>query len=100
MQTEDSFFGSLGHMLGAAIRAIVHVLQSVFGGFGTALGEFFAGMAHALGMETSVLNFALLLLGILLITSAVRAFLRRAFIAGAFWLFLGLLLLGGLIGGN
>lgn len=31
MQNEDSFFGSLGAMLGAVIRAIVDGLRYVFG---------------------------------------------------------------------
>ncbi|SAI71535.1 Uncharacterised protein [Bordetella ansorpii] len=100
MQTEDSFFGTLGAFLGGAIRVVVDALQAVFGGLGTALAEFFAGMARALGMGPSVFNFALLLLGLLLLWTALRAFMRRSVIAGIFWLFLGLLLLGGLIGGG
>lgn len=99
MQTEDSFFGSLGAILGGVIRAIVEALQGVFGGLGTALAEFFSGLAHAMGMGPSVFNFALLLLGLLLLWAALRAFVGRSVIAGLFWLFLALLLLGGLIGG-
>lgn len=51
MQNEDSFFGSLGAMLGAVIRAIVDGLRYVFGGLGRALGDFFGGLASALGMS-------------------------------------------------
>ena len=58
------------------------------------------GLARALGMGPSVFNFALLLLGLLLLWTALRAFMRRSIIAGIFWLFLALLLLGGLIGGG
>ncbi|WP_459618244.1 hypothetical protein [Bordetella sp. 2513F-2] len=99
MQTESSFFGSLGAMLGEVIRAIVGALQAVFGGLGSALGDFFSGMAAALGMSPSVFNFGLLVLGLLLLWAALRAFMGRAIVAGLFWLVLAILLLGGLIGG-
>ncbi|ULY35601.1 hypothetical protein HRJ92_09825 [Bordetella pertussis] len=92
------FFGSLGAMLGAVIRAIVDGLRYVFGGLGRALGDFFGGLASALGMSPSVFNFALLVLGLLLLWTAVRAFMGRAIVAGIFWLVLAMLLLGGLIG--
>ncbi|GAB1578831.1 hypothetical protein [Bordetella petrii] len=99
MQTEDSFFGSVGAMLGEVIRAIVAGLRYVFGGLGSALGDFFSGLAGALGMGPSIFNFALLVLGLVLLWAAVKAFLRRAIVAGIFWLVLAMLLLGGLIGG-
>lgn len=98
MQTEDSFFGSLGAMLGEVIRAIVAGLRYVFGGFGTALGDFFSGLAGALSMSPSVFNFALLVLGLVLLWAAIQAFLRRAIVTGMFWLVLAVLLLSGLIG--
>lgn len=98
MQTEDSFFGSVGAMLGEVIRAIVAGLRYVFGGLGSALGDFFSGLAGALGMSPSIFNFALLILGLVLLWAAVKAFLRRAIVAGIFWLVLAMLVLGGLIG--
>jgi len=97
MQTDDSFFGSLGAMLGGAIRAIVEALRAVFGGLGGALGDFFSGLARSLGMSPSVFNFALLLLGLLLLWTAVRAFMARSIFSGLFWLVLAILLLGALI---
>lgn len=98
MQTENSFFSSVGAVLGEVIRAIVSGVRYVFGGLGEAVGDFFSGLAGSLGMSPSVFNFALLILGLLLLWTAVKAFLRRAIVAGLFWLLLAMLLLGGLIG--
>jgi len=98
MQTETSFFGSVGAVIGEVIRAIVSGLRYVFSGFGSAIGDFFAGLAGALGMSPSVFNFALLVLGLMLLWAAVSAFMRRAIVAGIFWLILAMLLLSGLIG--
>jgi len=97
MQTDDSFFGSMGAMLGGAIRAIVEALRAVFGGLGRAVAEFFSGLSASLGMSPSVFNIALLLLGLLLLWTALRAFLARSIFSGLFWLVLAILLLGALI---
>jgi len=98
MQTENSFFGSVGAVIGEVIRAIVSGVRYLFGGFGSALGDFFSGLAGALGMSPSIFNFALLILGLALLWAAVKAFLRRSIVAGIFWLILAMLLLSGLIG--
>jgi hypothetical protein len=98
MQTENGFFSSAGAVLGEVIRAIVSSIRYVFGGLGSAVGDFFSGLASALDMSPSVFNFALLILGLVLLWAAITAFARRAIIAGIFWLFLAMLLLSGLIG--
>jgi hypothetical protein len=98
MQSENSFFGSAGAVIGDVIFAIVSGIRYVFGGVGSAIGDFFSGLAGALSMSPSVFNFALLLLGLLLLWSAIRAFLRRSIISGLFWLLIAMLLLSGLIG--
>ncbi|CAM3725052.1 hypothetical protein [Bordetella tumulicola] len=98
MQTENSFFGSVGAILGEVIRAIVSGIRYVFGGFGSAIGDFFSGLAGALGMSPSVFNFALLILGLLLFWAAIKAFIGRSIVSGLFWLLLAMLLLSGLIG--
>lgn len=98
MQTENGFFSGAGAILGEVIRAIVSGIRYVFGGLGSAVGDFFSGLAGALGMSPSLFNFALLILGLVLLWAAIRAFARRGFIAGLFWLLLAMLLLSGLIG--
>ncbi|MVW72054.1 MULTISPECIES: hypothetical protein [unclassified Bordetella] len=98
MQNESGFFGSAGAVLGEVIRAIVSGIRYVFGGLGSAIGDFFSGLAGALDMSPSVFNFALLILGLLLLWAAIKSFARRGIIAGIFWLFLATLLLSGLIG--
>jgi hypothetical protein len=54
-------------------------------------------MSKALGITPSLLGVVVLVIGLLLLYAAVRAFLRRSIIAGLIWLFFGLWLLGGLI---
>lgn len=98
MQTETSFFGSVGAVIGEVIRAIVSGIRYLFSGFGSAIGDFFSGLAGALGMSTSIFNFVLLLLGLWLLWAAVKAFMHRSIVSGLFWLLLGMLLLSGLIG--
>ncbi|OZI44819.1 hypothetical protein CEK29_09020 [Bordetella genomosp. 5] len=96
---DDSFFSSAGAMLGGIIRAIVDGLRWLFGGLGGALSDFFNGLAQAMGMSASVFNFALLILGLLFVWAAIKAFLGRSIFSGLFWLLLAMLLLGALIGG-
>lgn len=98
MQSESSFFGSVGSVIGEVILAIVSGIRYVFGGLGSAMGDFFSGLATALGMSPSIFNFALLILGLMLLWAAVKALLNRAIVAGLFWLFLAMLLLSGLVG--
>lgn len=97
MDQVDSFFGSLGTVLGEVIRTIVTALKSVLGGFGTAISDFFSGLAQAMGMSPSLFNFALLVLGVLFLWAAVKALLRRSLLGCLFWLVLAVLVLGGLI---
>lgn len=98
MQSENSFFGSVGSVVGEVIAAVVSGIGYVFSGLGSAAGDFFAGLANALEMSPSVFNFGLLIVGLLLFWAAIKAFLRRAIIAGLFWLFIAMLLLSGLVG--
>jgi hypothetical protein len=94
----DSFFESLGSTLGQVIRAIVGALKYVLGGFGRAIGDFSAGLAHAMGMNASVFNFAILILGLLLLVAAIKALLRRSILGFIFWIILAVVVLGALIG--
>lgn len=97
MPSESSFFGSVGTVIGEVILAIVSGIRYAFGGLGSAMGDFFSGLASALGMSPSVFNFGLLILGLMLLWAAVKAFLGRSIVSGLFWLFLAMLLLSGLV---
>ncbi|APX73839.1 Uncharacterised protein [Achromobacter insolitus] len=96
MQTEDGFFASLGSMLGEALRSVVAGLKWLLGGLGKAFGDFYSGLAGAMGMNPSIFNFILLALGLMCLWAAVKALLRRSIIGFLFWLVVALLLLGGL----
>lgn len=96
MQVE-SFFEWLGQALGAVIRFIVEGLSGFLDLFGGAVAGFINGLSKALGITPSLLGMLFLIIGLLLLYAAVRAFLRRSIIAGLIWLFFGLWLLGGLI---
>ena len=54
-------------------------------------------MARALGMDTSIVSIAVLVIGLLFLYSAVRAFMRASIIAGVIWLLLGLWVLSWII---
>ena len=96
MQVEG-FFESLGQMFGAIIRFIVEGLSGIFNGVGQAGGHFIEGLSHTLGMDASIISIAILLLGLLLLYNAVRAFLRASIIGGIIWLLLGLWVLSWII---
>ena len=93
----DGFFESLGEAFGSVIRFIVEGLSGFFGMLGGAVSSFISGMSKALGVTPSLLSIVVLVAGLWLLYLAVRAFIRRAIIAGAIWLVLGLWLLSGLI---
>ncbi|MFY0479145.1 hypothetical protein [Achromobacter marplatensis] len=97
MEQNDGFFASLGGMLGEALRSIVSGIQWLLGGLGGALGDFYAGLARAMGMSPSFFNFVLLVLGLMFLWAAVKALLRRSILGFLFWLVLAMLVLGGLV---
>ena len=92
MQVE-SFFGWLGHALGSIIRFIVDGLSGLFGARTNAGGNFIDGLSRTLGMDTSIISIITLIIGLMLLYSAVRAFMRASIIMGIIWLLLGLWLL-------
>ncbi|MFD4840968.1 hypothetical protein ACFWP0_25940 [Achromobacter sp. NPDC058515] len=97
MQSQDGFFASLGGMLGEGLRAIVAGIKWLLGGLGSALGDFYSGLAGAMGMSPSIFNLVLLALGLMFLWAAVKALLRRSVIGFLFWLLMTLLVLGGLV---
>lgn len=93
----EGFFESLGQAFGAFIRFIVESLSGFFNVLGSAVSSFIDGMASTLGVTPSLLSIAVLVIGLLLLYAALRAFLRGGIISGIIWLLLGLWLLSGLI---
>ena len=92
MQVEG-FFEWLGQALGAAIKFVVDLLSGLFAMLANAGGNFIDGLARTLGMDTSLISILILLIGLLLLYSAVRAFMRASVIAGIIWALLGLSLI-------
>ncbi|RON10496.1 hypothetical protein BK659_03010 [Pseudomonas brassicacearum] len=86
----DSFFEWLGQALGSVIRFIVDTLSGLFNALTHASGNFVDGLSRALGMEPSIISILVLIIGLMLLYSAIRAFMRASIIAGVIWLVLGL----------
>jgi len=93
----DGFFEWLGQAIGAVIRFIVDGLEWLFGGLTHAGGNFVEGLSRTLGMDTSLISIAALIVGLLLLYSAVRAFMRASIVMGIIWGILGLWLLSWII---
>ena len=87
------FFGWLGPTRGLIIHHIVEFFSGVFNMLSNAGGDFVEGMSRALGMDTSIISILTLIIGLLFLYSAVRAFMRASIIIGVIWLMLGLWLL-------
>ncbi|MDY7563230.1 hypothetical protein QN382_05570 [Pseudomonas sp. 10B1] len=96
MRTE-SFFEWLGQMLGAIIRFVVDGLDWLFKILGHAGGNFVEGLSRTLGMNTSLISIIALIIGLMLLYSAIRAFMRASIISGIIWMVLGLWLLSWII---
>ena len=96
MQVEG-FFESLGQMFGAIIRFIVEGLSGIFSGLSQAGGNFVEGLGRTLGMDTSIISIAMLVVGLLFLYNAIRAFMRASIIGGVIWLLLGLWVLSWII---
>ncbi|KAF2408332.1 hypothetical protein ACMSI6_14490 [Pseudomonas antarctica] len=90
---QADFFGWLGNTIGLIIHYIVEFFSGLFNMLTNAGGNFVEGMSRALGMDTSVISIITLIVGLLFLYSAVRAFMRASIIAGIIWLMLGLWLL-------
>ena len=93
----DSFFEWLGQAIGSVIRFIIDTLSGLFNLLSNASSNFVEGLSQALGMDTSVVSIVTLILGLILLWSAIRAFLNGSFIMGIIWLMLGLWLLSWII---
>ncbi|WP_397450093.1 hypothetical protein [Pseudomonas sp. NA-150] len=93
----ESFFEWLGQALGAVIRFIVDGLDWLFKLLAHAGGNFVEGLSRALGMNTSLISIIALIIGLMLLYSAIRSFMRGSIIGGIIWMILGLWLLSWII---
>jgi hypothetical protein len=93
----ESFFEWLGQTLGAVIRFIVDSLDWLFKTLAHAGGNFVEGLSRALGMDTSLISIIALIIGLMLLYSAIRSFMRGSIIGGIIWMVVGLWLLSWII---
>ncbi|AOE82978.1 hypothetical protein [Pseudomonas sp. TCU-HL1] len=96
MRTEG-FFEWLGQIIGTVIRFVVDLLSGVLDSIGQAINDFLNGLARAIGMDVSFFSLILLIIGLLLLYSGVRAFIRKSIIGGLVLTFLGLVVMSWLI---
>lgn len=96
MQVED-FFEWLGRAIGGTIRLIVDLLLSFLNFFVIAGHSFLEGLSSALGINRSFLSLLTLIVGLLLLGAAIKAFTRRSVVPGLLWLLLGLWILSWLL---
>lgn len=96
MRTEG-FFEWLGRIIGTVIRFVVDLLSGVLEGISQAIDDFLNGLARAIGMDVSFFSLILLVIGLLLLYSAVRAFIRKSIIGGLVLTLLGLVVMSWLI---
>lgn len=97
MQLNTNPFEWLGQAFGTLVRLIVESLAWVFNMLSGASAAFVSGFSRALGVDSSILSIAFVVLGLLLIYLGVRALLKKRVIGGVIWLLLGLWLLSSLI---
>lgn len=90
-------FEWLGEVLGSIVRVIIDSLAWLFDILSGASAAFVNGFARTLGVDSSWLSIAAVIVGLLLLYAGVRAFMRKHFIAGVIWLLLGLWLLSALV---
>ena len=90
-------FDWLGQIFGTLVRLIVDGLAWVFDMLSGASSAFVNGFSRALGVDSSLLSIAFVILGLFLIYLGFSSFLRIRFIRGIIWLLLGLSLLSSLI---
>jgi hypothetical protein len=92
MQVEG-FFEWLGQAIGSIIRFVVDGLYWILGILAVASQNFIDGLSSTLGMDRSWLTIAALVVGLMLLVAAVKAFMGRSIIGGFIWLVIGLWLL-------
>ena len=73
------------------------LFRSLFNLLAHAGGNFVEGLSRTLGMDTSLISILALIIGLMLLYSAIRAFMRASIVFGIIYLILGLWLLSWII---
>ena len=97
MHVNTNPFEWLGQAFGTLVRLIVDGLAWVFDLLSGASSAFVNGFSRALGVDSSILSIAFVILGLFLIYLGFSSLIRKRFIGGIIWLLLGLWLLSSLI---
>ncbi|MES1946113.1 hypothetical protein C84B14_02166 [Salinisphaera sp. C84B14] len=93
----DNLFHWIGEKLGAVIRFIVDALGWLFDNLYGAIDSFVQGLTGALGINDSILSLLILVIGLAMLASSVRAAIRRRVVAAVVWAVLGVVVLTWLI---
>ncbi|MEH6539116.1 hypothetical protein [Halopseudomonas sp.] len=93
----SSPFEWLGSAIGSVVRVVIDSLIWLFTMLSNASSDFINGFSRALGVNSNLLSIAAVILGLFLIYTGVRAFIRRKIVPGIIWVLLGLWLLSALI---
>lgn len=97
MHLNSNPFEWLGQAFGTLVRLVVDGLAWVFHMLSGASSAFVNGFSQALGVDSSLLSIAFVILGLFLIYLGFSSLIRKRFIRGIIWLLLGLWLLSSLI---
>ncbi|MFA5678678.1 MAG: hypothetical protein WC953_09775 [Pseudomonas sp.] len=97
MYVNTNPFEWLGQAFGTLVRLIVDGLAWVFNMLSGASSAFVNGFSRALGVDSSLLSTAFVVLGLFLIYLGFSSVIKKRFIRGIIWLLLGLWLLSSLL---
>lgn len=97
MHVDTNPFEWLGQAFGTLVRLIVDALSWLFNLLSGASSAFVNGFSQALGVDSSLLSIAFVVLGLFLIYLGFSSLIKKRLIRGVIWLLLGLWLLSSLI---
>lgn len=93
----DNLFHWAGEQIGRLLRLIVDGLSWFFGHIFGALDAFYTGLTGELGISSSLFSIVMLIIGLLLLLSALRALVHRHLLSALLMGVLGAVLLSWLI---
>jgi len=90
----NGFFDNAGEAIGDAIHAVVTFLLALFDNAFDAIHNFFDGLSRSLGISGSFLSIVVLVIGLWILFSGLRALLRGSILGAIVRVVIGLLVLG------
>lgn len=93
----DNFFHWIGDKIGDGIRAVVDGLTWLFSHLYGAIDSFIQGLTSSLGISASIFSIAILVIGLTLLYTTLRALLRGALVAAGIWTLIAVIILSWLI---